>query len=675
MVWRNLSIFKKLFLGFGSVLMLLGVICTFTYVSFNKVDHLAHDTEEASTGNQFILLKTIDHLNWIATLNQLVFNEDVHSVTLETDHTQCSFGKWLYSQETGQLASKNPTLGSLLENVKAPHERLHQSAVKIIDIYVPFDLTLDSMLADRWIDHLTWMKSLSQTIMTGETFRGGLDHRQCAFGKWYYSYEATDPNFAKLLKGWEAPHAKLHESAAAIVKHMEQQDLEAATAVFREDATPAVEELGLRFEETMGYIDDLLEKRIQAQDMFDHESLPALADTQSILENLKEYYNEGFQRAESEMMAGIDKAILFNIVLGGSAVILGLLTAFLIARSITKPISKGVEFASTMSAGNLSQQLDIDQKDEIGDLASALNSMAKNLRAMFQEITGGVTTLTSSSTELSAVSEQMSANAEQTSGKAATVAASAEEMSANMNSVAAAAEQAATNVNIVAAAAEEMTSTIDEISQNTAKTSSMSSQAVQQAASASDKVNELGDAAREISKVTETITEISEQTNLLALNATIEAARAGEAGKGFAVVANEIKELAKQTAEATFEIKGKIEGVQSSTQATVSEIQEISTVIDGVNAMTNSIAAAIEQQSAATQEIASNVAQASQGIQEVTENVAESSIVAGDIATDVAEINQAASDLTSSSNQVQSSAADLKNFAGELSEMVGKFRL
>jgi methyl-accepting chemotaxis protein len=69
----------------------------------------------------------------------------------------------------------------------------------------------------------------------------------------------------------------------------------------------------------------------------------------------------------------------------------------------------------------------------------------------------------------------------------------------------------------------------------------------------------------EISKVTETITEISEQTNLLALNATIEAARAGEAGKGFAVVANEIKELAKQTSDATQEIKRKIESVQAST--------------------------------------------------------------------------------------------------------------
>ncbi|MCP4337397.1 MAG: HAMP domain-containing protein [Desulfobulbaceae bacterium] len=383
------------------------------------------------------------------------------------------------------------------------------------------------------------------------------------------------------------------------------------------------------------------------------------------------------------LLAEIDEAevrkpinsLLYGITM--TAVLLTVLVvivAFVVGKVITAPLVKSVEFATKVAGGDLTQSIDIDQRDETGLLADALNKMTGSLNAMMQEITNGANNLSSSAGGLSDTSTQMSANAEQTSGKATTVATAAEEMSVNMNSVAAAAEEAATNVNIVAAAAEEMTSTIDEISKNTAKTSSMSSQAVEQASNASVKVNDLGEAAREISKVTETITEISEQTNLLALNATIEAARAGEAGKGFAVVANEIKELAKQTAEATLEIKGKIEGVQTSTQATVGEIKEITKVIDGVNTMTNSIAAAIEQQSAATQEIASNVAQASQGIQEVTEYVAESSTVASSIASDVAEINQAANDLTNSSNHVQSSAGELNNFAGELKGMVGKFR-
>jgi methyl-accepting chemotaxis protein len=105
--------------------------------------------------------------------------------------------------------------------------------------------------------------------------------------------------------------------------------------------------------------------------------------------------------------------------------------------------------------------------------------------------------------------------------------------------------------------------------QFTEKARSITSEAVTQTESSSGQINALGQSARDIGKIVETITDISEQVNLLALNATIEAARAGEAGKGFAVVANEIKELARQTAGATNEIRQRVEGIQSSTQGAV----------------------------------------------------------------------------------------------------------
>ncbi len=378
---------------------------------------------------------------------------------------------------------------------------------------------------------------------------------------------------------------------------------------------------------------------------------------------------------EAEVKKPINRLLISIVVTAAILIVLVAVSAMILGAMIAAPMVKSVDFATKVAAGDLTQAIDIDQKDEAGLLAEALNAMTASLREMMTDIKSGAGDLSDSAGQLSATSTQMSTNAEQTSSKASNVAVAAEEMSVNMNSVAAAAEQAATNVNIVAAAAEEMTSTIDEVAKNTGQTSSMTSEAVEQASNASEKVHELGDAAREISKVTETITEISEQTNLLALNATIEAARAGEAGKGFAVVANEIKELAKQTAEATLEIKSKIEGVQNSTQDTVGEISEITKVIGEVNTMTNSIAAAIEQQSAATQEIASNVAQASQGIQEVTSNVAESSTVATDIASDVAEIDQVSTELTDSSRHVHSSADELNVFSGKLNEMVNAFRI
>ena len=107
-----------------------------------------------------------------------------------------------------------------------------------------------------------------------------------------------------------------------------------------------------------------------------------------------------------------------------------------------------------------------------------------------------------------------------------------------------------------------MTATINEIVKNTGTARQITNEAVSQAETASTIMDDLSGSAQEIDSVTESITQISEQTNLLALNATIEAARAGEAGKGFAVVANEIKDLAKQAAASTEEIKKRNHGIQ-----------------------------------------------------------------------------------------------------------------
>ncbi|MGD9503696.1 MAG: methyl-accepting chemotaxis protein [Syntrophobacteraceae bacterium] len=376
---------------------------------------------------------------------------------------------------------------------------------------------------------------------------------------------------------------------------------------------------------------------------------------------------------------GSDRALSFTsnaISIGlALAVIVAIIIAYYITQGITGPLTKGVDLAKAMAAGDFTQKLDIDRKDEIGALSNALNLMVNDLGAMVKDITMGVGTLASASTELVAISQQMTQGADQTSGRANSVATAAEEMSSNMNSVAAAMEQASTNVGIVASGAEEMTATIDEIARNSEKARSITAEAVSQAKNASNRVDELGTAAQEIGIITETITQISEQTNLLALNATIEAARAGDAGKGFAVVANEIKELAKQTATATEEIKSKIGGIQGSTNATVTEIGHVSQVINDVNDIVATIAAAVEEQSVTTKEIAGNVAQASLGIQEVNSNVAQTSAVAGEIAQDIVEVNMAASDISNSSSQLSLSAEQLSQLAEQLQAMVGKFKI
>ncbi len=382
-----------------------------------------------------------------------------------------------------------------------------------------------------------------------------------------------------------------------------------------------------------------------------------------------------------EVIQSLDKAdsdlrteILHTFISMVIAIFVAAFIFVIVSRSISKPIIKGVEFATTMSEGDLTKTLDIVQKDEVGKLAKAMNLMVTNISKMLKDLAGGVHTLSSSSTDLTGISRQMSSGAEQTSMKASTVAAAAEEMSSNMTAVAAAVEETSTNVGMVTSAAEAMSATINEIAQNSEKALSITEKAVTQSQSASIKVNELGEAASEVGEVTETINEISEKTDLLALNATIEAARAGDAGKGFAVVANEIKELARQASDATLEIKKKIQGIQNSTSSTINEISQITTVIDSVNDIVATIATAVEEQSITTKEIAANIAQASQGIQEVSQNVAQSSNAASEVAKDIIEVDNSSKEMSNSSGQIKASAENLANLADRLKQIIEKFK-
>lgn len=348
---------------------------------------------------------------------------------------------------------------------------------------------------------------------------------------------------------------------------------------------------------------------------------------------------------------------------------------FLITKNIINPVAVLLTGVVKIGDGDLTVTFANKGKDEIGQLSKTMNKMTQNLREIFKGFISNSETLNRSSDNLLAVAANMLKKSKTNAAKVNSVADSIKEMSSNMNSIAAASEESSVNVNMVASAAEEMSSTIGEISDNTTETQNITEKAVAQSSEASKRINTLGSAAQEIGKVTETITDISAQTNLLALNATIEAARAGEAGKGFAVVANEIKDLAKQTSDATAEIKEKINSIQEASVLSVTDINDISGIIVQIDEKIQTVSQTVEEQSGATQEISTNISQASEGIQEVNQNVAEVSSMTQEIATDIGNVSNATMELDTASGEVDVSAKGMKEMTAKLIELSGRFKV
>ncbi|GLZ86993.1 methyl-accepting chemotaxis protein [Metapseudomonas resinovorans] len=365
-------------------------------------------------------------------------------------------------------------------------------------------------------------------------------------------------------------------------------------------------------------------------------------------------------RERQHMTDASDWALIQLGGMGFAAVVFGLLATLLISRSIVGPLRQSVVVAQRIAGGDLSQDIPLQRRDELGQLMASMQDMTGNLRTLVGRIGGGVGQIAAAAEQLSAVTAQTSAGVQNQKLETDQAAAAMHQMAATVQEVAQNAEEA----SLAAREADHEAQQGNQVVQQAVSQIGELAAEVERSAEA---IAALNHESERITSVLEVIRSVAEQTNLLALNAAIEAARAGDQGRGFAVVADEVRALARRTHDSTEEIEGLIAGLQRMARGAVEQMGSSRSLTQ----RTVDLAAQAGDALARITQAVSTIEQMNQQIAAAAE---EQSSVAENISESVTRVRDIGEQSTSASQQTAASSAELARLGGELQDLVAQFR-
>ncbi|OIQ52193.1 Methyl-accepting chemotaxis protein II [Pseudodesulfovibrio hydrargyri] len=566
---KNLRLGVKLGIGFGIVLILTAAIAVICLQGMSSIRDRVDKADDANRLVRFILEGRIKEKNFIIRKDAKLIEE--HAATLKALFAQAN----ATSDKFDNQANKDQ-MAATVEAVR--------NYEKAFADYVDLERKKAANLAQM-------RESAQAALALAEELRS-----------------EQKGQFTTMLAGGTAPRSELEsklakaDDANRIIKQIldarknEKEYIVSKDGAYHDanlkdtqNILALTADLGTRFNDQRNL--DLLQRVSEAVTRYrtEFETFYTYVQSQTVAEDgmvkAARAADEVCRQARAEQkQAMLDDMMWANrLSLGtaGVSLLLGLAAAVLLTLSITRPVAKGVRFAEEMAGGDFTKTLDVDQKDEIGVLAAALNDMVVKLRQVVQSVGAASENIASGSEELSASAQALAQGATEQ-------AASIEEISSSM---------------------EQMASNIGQNADNARQTEELANKAAADARESGESVVMTVEAMNSIAEKISIIEEIARQTNLLALNAAIEAARAGEHGKGFAVVAAEVRKLAERSGVAAAEISDlsanslavadkagrMLQQLVPDIERTASLVQEITASSNEQNAGANQVSKAIEQ--------------------------------------------------------------------------------
>jgi methyl-accepting chemotaxis protein len=371
----------------------------------------------------------------------------------------------------------------------------------------------------------------------------------------------------------------------------------------------------------------------EANRMHDEQFLPAAKAYLAAMKAFLDRQHDGIDAAAKEVDATAAQARWQVLTIGGVALLFGTLFAWVLTRSITRPIADAVDVADAVAQGDLSRQVVVDGRDEMARLKRSLGAMTSSLRTLVSQVRSATDSIGTASSEIATGNQDLSMRTEEAASSLQQTASSMEQLTGTVRQSAEAASQA------------------NQLASSAAEVAARGGAVVSQVVSTMEEINA---SSRKISDIIGVIDGIAFQTNILALNAAVEAARAGEQGRGFAVVATEVRSLAQRSAEAAKEIKTLI-------GASVDRVENGSRLVAAAGTTMSEIVGSVQRVSDIIAEITAGASEQSDGIGQV--NLA------------VGQLDQMTQQNAALVEESAAAAQSLRDQAAQLSRVVASFHL